>query len=121
MDRLADETFARDGRAVEPQPVDAGDAEPARIAAADDLGALARAVEIDPAQLQALPDLPDAVEHQAVPLIGFGQRSFAANILRDRERHFGEAADRRRIPVPETGQRVGERRLPVTTHALGEI
>src|SRR5437763_1849709 len=93
MDRIPDEALSRDDRAVEPQPVNAGDAQTARVAAADDLRALAGAVEIDATQLQAAGHLPAAVEHEPVPLIGFSQRSLAAEILRDGEWHFGEAAD----------------------------
>ena len=56
----------------------------------------------------------------AMPLIGFRQRPFAAEVLRHREGNCREAAERRRILIPEAGQRVGQRALPAMAHALGE-
>ena len=72
--------------------------------------ALTGAVEVDAADLEALPDFPDAVEHQAMPLIALGERALTTEILGDGERHFREPADRLRILIPEASQRVGERR-----------
>src|SRR6185369_1479088 len=63
---------------------------------------LAGAIEVGPAQLEATAHLPDAVEHGAVPLVGHRERVVTAEILRDRERHLFQAAEGRRIAIPES-------------------
>ena len=73
MDRLADEGLTRDDRAVQPHAIDARDLQPASVAAADHLRALTGPVEVNATELEALPDFPDAVEDQTMPLIAFGQ------------------------------------------------
>ena len=122
MNRLADERLARDDRAVAARmAIDARNLQPAGVAAADDLRALAGTVEVDAAHLEAVAHLPDAVEDQPMTLIAIRERALTAQILRDRERHLGESADRLRILIPEAGQRVGERPLPAVAHALGDV
>src|SRR6185503_10943163 len=87
-----------------PQTIDARNLQAAGVAAADDLRPLTRTVEVEAAHLEAVAHLPDAVEDQPMPLIAFRQRSLASQILDHRERHFGEAAERLRVLVPEAGQ-----------------
>src|SRR5256885_1224633 len=91
------------------QTIDARNLQATRIAAADDLRPLARTVEIEPAHLEAMADLPDAIEDQPMTLIGFRQRPFASKILDHREWDLGEAAERCRILIPQTTQRIRER------------
>src|SRR5207245_3443039 len=93
----------------------------ARYVSARLLRALPRSVEVDAAQLQTVTDLPDAVEHEPMTLIGFRERPFAAGVVRHREWHFGETADRRRVAVPSTRPRVGERTLPAMADSLRHV
>src|SRR5438876_4432986 len=89
MKRGAHEALARDDaairalRIVESEAIDAGDLQSASVAPADNLATQPRAVEIDSAQLEAVPHLPDPVEHRAVPLIGGAERSFTGDISCD--------------------------------------
>src|SRR5262249_20009555 len=55
-----------------------------------------------------------------MPLIRFRQRTFTPQIRRNGERDLGEPAERWRIPVPETAQRIRERTLPTMAQTLRE-
>src|SRR5215471_10764750 len=78
MNRLPDEAFTGNDRTIrsegviQPQAVETCcSAESTCVASAESLGAQAGAVEIDAAHLEAVRHLPDAVEGQPMPLIGF--------------------------------------------------
>src|SRR5205823_4422267 len=120
VDRLANEALARNNRSVQSHSIAAVELKIAGIAAADHLRSLTGAVKVPSAQLEAVPDLPDAVEDQPMTLIGFRQRALAAEVLRHRERDLVKAAERLRVPAPETGQGIGERALPPVTQPPGQ-
>ena len=67
-------------------------------------------------------DVPDAVEHRTVALIGRRQpvRVGASEIVLHGERHERAAADRLALLVVEPRQRIGPRGLPVVAQALRE-
>src|SRR6266508_104630 len=131
VERIAHERFARDDRAWlrtdsrrrvgVSQAIDARDLEAARIAPTEDLVPLTGAVEVDAADLKAVTRRPDPVEHRAMPLIIFRQRSFTAKVLCDRKCDLLEAAQGKRIAIPESRQRVGQRPLPAMAQALGDV
>src|SRR5262249_4775461 len=85
MNRIADQHIARHDRAVRTQAAARGTrrAEVTAIAGGE---ALTGSEEVQPAQLERMRKLPDAVEHGAVTLIRRGQRVLAAEIRRDFER-----------------------------------
>ena len=87
--RRLDEAVARNDRAVRTQTRAEGAARRAHVAAVGGRAANARAEVVKAADLEAMADLPDAVEHRAVALIGRRQpvRAWAAQIVRHRERH----------------------------------
>src|ERR1051326_2844469 len=95
----------------------AGAAETDRIAARRDLVADARAQVVQTRQLEALVDLPDAVQHQAMALIVARQAPFAADARRD-DRRLRQPAERLGRLVIQPRQRVGGRALPVLAEPL---
>src|SRR5438034_3790533 len=79
MNRVSDECVARHDGAVRAQPA----ARPTRIAVVtrdSDALPLAGTEEIQPAHLESVRQLPDAVERGAMALIGGRERIFAAEI-----------------------------------------
>ena len=138
---LAHEALARDNCAVPAEPGGADDADGAPFVA--EVGAevgpatLARTVEIDPAQLDAVSDVPNAVEDGPMALVSpcrgpssrvcGGEGIFSAQIGGQGEpdrpsRHDTVAADvplvPNRIGIHEPRQRVGRRALPAVTEPL---
>src|SRR6185369_8985327 len=77
------------------------------VAAVGGRESLAGAVEIETAHLDAIPSLPDAVEHGAMTLVSRRQSVLFAERRLHRERHrIHHAAPRRGLSVAERGQRV---------------
>ena len=62
---------------------------------------------MEPAHLKAVAHLPDAIEHRAMALVVGREAPFTAQIGDGREVGLGEPAERLRVRVPETRQRIG--------------
>src|SRR5258705_2091267 len=99
--RLTDEVVARHDRPIRTEPRAAGRTDGAHVAAVAGELALAGAVEVDPADLEAAGDLPDAVEDGAMPLVGRGKTVLAPEVSGHRERHLLDAAQRSRIAIAQ--------------------
>src|SRR5467141_3006671 len=137
VERIAHEAGARDNRPVPAEPGGADDADGApfvaEVGAEVDPATLARTVEIDPTQLDAVSEVPNAVEDGPMALVSpcrgpssriCGGQAFAAEILgqgkADRpSRHDTVAADvpliPNRIGIHKPRQRVSGRALPAVT------
>src|SRR5207237_7658503 len=85
MERQADEIVPGDNRPVGTQASTATRSDVAQIGAVARAVAQTGTIEIQAAYLEAVPQLPDAVEHRAVALIGEREAVLAAKIRRDRE------------------------------------
>src|SRR5439155_9800241 len=75
---------------------------------------------MQPAHLEAVAYLPDAVEHRTVTLVIGRETPLAAQIRRGREGRLREPAERLGVRVPEARQRIRRRRLPVIAESLRE-
>src|SRR5215510_7018739 len=109
---LADEVVARNERSIRPQPRRARRADAAQVAAVAGRLPLAGSVEIDATDLEASCHCPNAVEYQAMALIGHGQAVQSAEVGCDGEGNLLDPAQRRRFAVAQPRQRVRERSLP---------
>ena len=86
VNRPSDEGVAGHDRAIRTQARrSAAAAAVAQVATIAVAVAAAGAVEIDPAELEAVACLPDAVEDRAVALVGGREGLFGADVRRERE------------------------------------
>src|SRR5438132_13623288 len=120
VDGQSDEAVARYDRRVRAEPVRSRRADQCRTdaGAGGDREALAGAVEVNPAQLEAVTDIPDAVEDRPMPLIGYCRPVIVAESRVDLEGNLCQPAQRPRVAIAERGQRIGERPLPPMAHPL---
>src|SRR6185436_5584879 len=121
------EVVPRDDGAVGTKALalDRARAEDAKIAAVGSGRSIAGAEVVDAAQLETMPDLPDAIHHHAMALIAFREAPFAVEVLGELEWHFyrrgaGHALERLSDRVPEPRQCVGVRGLPAVAHSFRE-
>src|SRR6185503_9980985 len=82
------EVVARDDRAIRTQPGAPGRAKAAQIAAVAGHRPFADPQVEEPADLEAVAHLPDAIEHGAVTHVARIEREFTAQIRRGRERNL---------------------------------
>ena len=108
MQRQADEVVARHDAAVRTQTRTV----PAAVRRCE---SLTRPVEIQPAQLKSVPDVPDSIEHRPVALVRRCQSVLFTEVLHQMDRRR-----RRRRAVPVDRERVGSGGLPPAAQTLGE-
>src|SRR5437773_2531129 len=112
MQRFTDEAVTRKDCSVGVQP-SAGGARIAPVGTDVRRKTLTRSVEVQPAQLERMRKLPNAVEHCSMTLVRSCWPIFPAKILLQRECDQGESAVRRLLGVFQRRERVGDGCLPM--------
>src|SRR5258705_4051477 len=129
MQRLADEAVARHEGPVVAAAARAAGAGVARRAGAGDRSPLTGSVEVQPARLEACPDIPDRVEDGAVTLIRRAERVLAADVLPqlERDRNAADALVGAAYRLTWVARRIAERtkrvvggELPLVAETLGK-